>query len=151
MTSTQLPLAPEPNVETAAFWDAANEGRLLLKRCLGTGKVFHPPRTISPFTGLSATEWTEASGMGTLYSFSVTKRHGTTHCIAYVELAEGPIILSALTDCDFDNVRIGQPVRAVFVPSASGQLIPMFVPEANDVEPGEEPAGKMREPVNPNN
>lgn len=128
MTSAQLPPAPEPNPETVVFWEAANEGRLLLKRCLGSGKAFHPPRTISPFTGHAETEWIEAGGTGTVYSFSVTRRHGSTHCIAYVELAEGPIILSALTDCDFDEVRIGRPVRVVFVPSTSGQLIPMFKP-----------------------
>lgn len=67
-------------------------------------------------------------GSGRLYSYNVTKRHGTAHCIAYVELAEGPIILSTLTDCAFDQVRIGLHVRVVFVPSTSGQLIPMFVP-----------------------
>ena len=128
MSEQSLPTAPERTPETDAFWDAANDGRLLLKRCAGTGKVFHPPRTISPFTGQADTDWTEASGRGTVYSFSVTRRRGTEHCIAYVELDEGPIILSALVECDFDAVQIGQPVRVVFVPSSSGQMVPMFTP-----------------------
>ncbi|MGH1353584.1 MAG: Zn-ribbon domain-containing OB-fold protein [Thalassovita sp.] len=118
--------APEPTAETAPFWEAANQGRLVLKRCLDTGTVFYPPRTISPFTGQAKTDWIEASGTGTLYSFSVTKRQGTEHCIAYVELSEGPIILSALTECNFDNLEIGQPLRVVFVPSENGQMVPMF-------------------------
>lgn len=150
MTGQTLPTAPEPTAETAAYWEAANEGRLLLKRCVGTGKAFHPPRTISPFTGLAETEWSEATGTGKLYSFSVTKRHGTTHCIAYIELVEGPIILSTLTDCDFDSVRIGQSVRVVYVPSASGQLVPMFVPDTDDNASGKDPASIEPKPVNRN-
>ena len=118
--------APEPTVETAAYWDAADEGRFLLKRCLGTGRAFHPPRTISPFTGQAETDWIEARGTGTIYSFCVSKQQGAEHCIAYVELAEGPILLSALTGCDFAEVAIGQPVRVVFVPCATGRHVPMF-------------------------
>jgi len=118
--------APEPNADTIPYWEAANEGRLILKRCLGTDKAFHPPRDHSPYTGQAETDWIEASGAGTLYSFSVSKRQGFDHCIAYVELAEGPIILSALTECNFDTLEIGQPVRVVFVASETGQMVPMF-------------------------
>lgn len=129
MSTAHLPPAPEPNAETATFWDAANESRLLLKRCLGTGRAFHPPRTISPFTGLTQTEWIEASGAGTVYSFSVSTLQETQHCIAYVTLAEGPIVLSCVIGCDLSALRIGQPVHVVFVPSASGQKVPMFTPD----------------------
>lgn len=124
----QAPPSPEINTETAAFWAAANEGRLLLRRCLDTAKPFHPPRTHSPFTGLAHTDWIEASGCGTVYSFSVSTRPQGPHCITYVQLQEGPIVLSNLVDCDLDAVRIGQSVRVVFVPSANGQCVPMFTP-----------------------
>ena len=50
------------------------------------------------------------------------------YCIAYVELAEGPIMLTNILTDDFDSLRIGQPVRVQFVPSADGQRVPMFVP-----------------------
>lgn len=129
MAHSLLPPAPQPNAETAAFWAAANEDRLLLKRCLHTAKAFHPPRTHSPFTGLTQTEWIEASGTGTVYSFSVSERQGSPHCIAYITLAEGPTVLSRVIDCDLSALRIGQAVRVVFVPSASGQKVPMFTPD----------------------
>lgn len=134
MSVQQLPISPDITAETAAFWEAANEGRLLLRRCTGTDTVFHPPRTISPFTGLVETEWSQVSGDGIIYSFSVTKRHGTEHCIVYVQLAEGPIILSALVDCDFETVEIGQAVSVVFKTSVNGQLIPMFTPSASGAD-----------------
>ncbi len=126
MSNEQLPISPVVNNETAPFWDAANEDRLMVKKCLDTGKYFHPPRTFSPFTGSAQTEWIEASGTGTVYSFSISSRTGEPHCIAYITLTEGPLILSALTDCDFNAVEIGKKVRVKFVPSANGQKIPMF-------------------------
>lgn len=130
MTHAHLPPAPETSEETAAFWSAANEDRLVLRRCPQTGRAFHPPRALSPFTGQADTDWIEASGRGTVYSFSVDARRTPAHCIAYVMLAEGPILLTQLIDCDPASVRIGQAVQAVFVASASGQKLPMFRPLA---------------------
>ena len=49
-------------------------------------------------------------------------------CIAYEELAEGPIMLSNLLADDLANLRTGQPVQARFVASANGQMVPMFEP-----------------------
>jgi hypothetical protein len=128
--TTYTPTAPEVNEETAPFWQAANEERLILRRCKTTGKAFHPPRTFSPFTGLAQTDWIEASGKGIVYSFSVSSRRGPPHCIAYVTLEEGPTLLSNLIDCDPEAVAIGQAVRVVFIASASGQRVPMFTPVA---------------------
>lgn len=119
--------APEANLETQAYWDAANEERLILKRCVGTGKAFFPPRTISPFTGLSDTEWFEASGKGTIYSYSFSSR-GDARILAYIELAEGPIILSNIVDCEPDSLNIGQEVKAVYLACENGQKIPVFTP-----------------------
>lgn len=117
---------PEINPETEIFWQAANEERLLLKRCVETGKAFHPPRTFSPFSGLAKTEWIEASGNGTVYSFSVTMRNNIPHCIAYIELDEGPIILSILIECDFEQISIGQKVCVAFASCVNGQKVPVF-------------------------
>lgn len=132
MAPEYLPPAPVIDAGTAPFWAAANEGRLLLKRCRDTGRTFHPPRSHSPFTGLANTEWTDASGAGTVYAFSVSRRQGHAHGIAYITLSEGPTILSGLTDCDLSTVRIGQSVRVVFVPSTSGQKVPMFTTDMAD-------------------
>lgn len=124
----RIPLSPQIWPETAPYWDAANAGRLLLRRCLDTGRAYHYPRPHSPFTGSANTEWMEASGKGTVYSFSVLPRAQPPYCIAYVELAEGPIMLSNLLTDDFASLRIGQPVQVRFVASADGQLVPMFAP-----------------------
>jgi uncharacterized protein len=127
-TVERIPPTPHVNDETAAFWAAANEHRFLLRRCRDTGKAYYFPRERSPFTGSLNTEWCDASGNATLYSFSVLVRTDTPYCLAYVQLDEGPIILSNLCQTDFTQLRIGQRLRVVFLASADGQKIPMFTP-----------------------
>ncbi|MGB1090495.1 MAG: Zn-ribbon domain-containing OB-fold protein [Oceanobacter sp.] len=111
------------------YRQAANEGKLLLKRCIDSGRAFHPPRNFSPFTGSTQVEWITASGQGTLYSYSIIQpKDKPAHCIAYVELAEGPIMMTNLVDYDPTTIVIGQAVELTFIDDAQGQAIAMFKP-----------------------
>ena len=123
-------IAPTPNAETEAFWTAAGEGRFMLKTCKDCGRAHWYPRAICPFCCSEATEWTPASGNGTIYSYSVMRRVPEPYAIAYVTLAEGPTILSNVVDCDLDAIAIGQAVTVVFRPSDGGPPVPMFKPAA---------------------
>jgi uncharacterized OB-fold protein len=60
--------APQPNLETQAFWDAAAEGKLLIKKCNACGEVHFYPRALCPFCFSDQTVWQEASGQGTVYT-----------------------------------------------------------------------------------
>jgi uncharacterized protein len=120
--------APPVNQETQAFWDAAAEGKLLYKKCAACGEPHFYPRNHCPFCFSAKTEWQEASGRGTIYTYSVMRRAPVPYCIAYVTLAEGPTMMSNIGDCDLDKVRIGQSVRLVFKPSDGGPPVPMFTP-----------------------
>ncbi len=111
--------------DTQAYWDAAARGELLLRRCVDTGRCFHYPREHSPFTG-GRTEWVPASGKGTIYSCSVSYRAKPNYCIAYIQLDEGPIMLSNVEHDDLGSIAIGQRVRAVFRPGADGRPTPFF-------------------------
>lgn len=121
-------VAPEPHPETKAFWDATGEGRLMLRRCADCGRAHWYPRAICPHCFSEKTQWDAASGMGTIYSYSVTRRVPVPYAIAYVTLAEGPTMLTNIVDCDLDALRIGQPVRLVFVAADNGTQVPMFTP-----------------------
>lgn len=120
--------SPEPSAETQPFWDAANRGELLLKHCVDCGKFHYYPRTICPLCGSSNTQWHRAAGTGTIFSCSVLRRTAQPYCLAYVEIDEGPVILSNIVDVELDTVSIGQRVRVTFKSSASGQNVPMFTP-----------------------
>jgi uncharacterized OB-fold protein len=113
--------------DTEPFFDAAREGRLLLKLCADCNQVHYYPRAVCPFCASPRTEWIDAAGRGVIYSYSVMRRADKPYAIAYVTLDEGVTVLTNLVDCDFDRLRIGDPVRAVF--KAQGELVvPMFTP-----------------------
>ena len=86
----RTPNDPQPTVETQPFWDAAREGRFLVKRCRACGKAHWYPRTHCPFCASADTEWTEAGGEGSIYSYSVMRRADPVYVMAYVTLDEGP-------------------------------------------------------------
>jgi uncharacterized protein len=119
---------PQPNPETLPYWEAAARGKLLLKRCAACGEYHFYPRALCPFCFSDRTEWIEAAGTGTIYSFSVMRRAPVPYAIAYVTLAEGPAMMTNIVGCDLDAIRIGQQVAVVFEPSEGGQPVPMFKP-----------------------
>jgi hypothetical protein len=117
---------PAINPETKHFWDAAAKGQLLMKKCLACGELHYYPRSICPFCHSDRTEWLAASGQGTIYSYSVMRRAPEPFAIAYVELAEGPKLLTNIVDCSFDDIKIGRAVTLVWKPSDGGPSVPMF-------------------------
>jgi uncharacterized OB-fold protein len=121
--------APQPNPETKAFWDAATDGKLMIGKCNACGKVHYYPRAICPLCFSDRTELQQASGSGTIYTYSVMRRAPVPYAIAYVTLSEGATMMTNIVDCDLDNIRIGQQVRLVFKPSEGGPPVPMFTPE----------------------
>ena len=48
--------------------------------------------------------------------------------MAYVRLNEGISILTHLTNCDFDAIRVGQKVKVVFQETQDGQKTHLFEP-----------------------
>lgn len=126
-TERKIP-APPPNPETQKFWDAAAQGKLLIKRCTACAAVHYYPRAFCPFCGSDATEWQAASGTGTIYSYSVMRRAEVSYAIAYVTLDEGVTMMTNLVDCDFNALTIGQRVRLVFKPTDGGPPVPTFTP-----------------------
>ena len=41
--------APQGNPETKPFWDAAAQGKFLIKRCTACGEPHYFPRSVCPF------------------------------------------------------------------------------------------------------
>jgi uncharacterized OB-fold protein len=128
MKTNERPIpAPVINVETQPFWDAAKEGRFLVKNCTGCGKTHWYPRALCPFCFSDKTEWKEGAGTGTIYTYSIMRRAKVPYAIAYVTLAEGPTMMTNIVDCDLNSIRIGQLVKVVFKPTEeNGPPVPMF-------------------------
>ena len=118
---------PEVYPENKPYWDAAAQGKLLLKKCGACGEYHHYPRSLCPYCMSDKTEWKEAKGSGTIYSYSVTRRTGpVAYVLACVTLDEGPTMMTNIVDCDLDTIRIGQKVKVVFKKTEGGASVPMF-------------------------
>ncbi len=120
--------SPAVNAETKAFWDAERQNRFLIPVCTACGKAHWYPRAICPFCAGDKIAWRQASGRGTIYTYSVMRRVKEPYAIAHVTLAEGPTMLTNIVDCDFDKLYIGQPVAVVFQETENGPPAPMFRP-----------------------
>ncbi len=117
------------NAETAPFWRAAAQGKLLIKRCDDCSTHHWYPRSHCPHCGAGETEWVEASGTGTIYSFTVMRRGGG-QVPCYVTLDEGISIFTNIVDCDPDDIAIGQRVRVQFRDEKNGVAVPVFTLES---------------------
>lgn len=127
--------APAVSPETEEFWAATAEGKLLLRRCDDCGTVIWYPRSHCPACASFRTSWVEASGRATVYTFTVVHRSmvegfrdALPYVIAYVELEEGPRVLTNIVDCDPESVEIGMPVSVVFVDTGEGNALFRFRP-----------------------
>jgi len=133
---TWLPVrAPQVTSETQPFWDGTAEGRIDLAQCSACGLIPWYPRAVCPDCQGTEFSWKTMAGTGTVYSFSVTRAGGgrawkphLPFVVAYVELDEGPRLLTNLVDCDPDQVTIGMEVTAVFEPTAEGPALIRFRP-----------------------
>jgi uncharacterized OB-fold protein len=113
---------------TEPYWTAAKQGVLKIKRCTACDKVHFYPRALCPFC-LADTEWIDASGLGTIYSVTVTRRAGPiAYALAYVQLDEGISMLTNIVDCDLDSLRIGDRVKLCFKAADGENRVPMFTP-----------------------
>ena len=128
MTPQRSIPAPVINAENKPYFDAAAEGRLMVKRCTACREFHFYPRSLCPFC-FGETEWVDAAGDATIYSHTVM-RAGGTFAAAYVTLEEGVTLLTNIVDCDLEALRIGQAVRVVFRPTDDDVMVPMFTPVA---------------------
>ena len=138
MTSTELisgrPVAP-PTLDSQPFWDATRENELRIQRCGKCGQFTFFPRVRCPNCGSDDLGWTRAAGTGAIWSFTVVERAVSAACrdvvpyvVALVALAEGPMMMTNIIDCDPGSVSIGMSVEVVFHPVDDGRAVPLFRP-----------------------
>jgi uncharacterized protein len=134
--SSGLPVRKvEVTSDTKAFWDATALGKLLLRKCDDCSELIWYPRAFCPGCASTNTSWVESSGKGTIYSFSITRKGAGAwtpvgpYVIAYVELDEGPRVLSNIVGGSVEDVRIGMSVRVVFDDTGEGMSVYRFTPD----------------------
>jgi uncharacterized OB-fold protein len=127
--------APRVTPETERFWEATDDEKLLLRRCEDCGEYHYYPRSRCPFCFSEEVEWHEASGDGEVYTYTVTHQNSapydeaTPYVLAYVELEEGPRMMTNVVGVEHEDVYVGQDVSVVFDETGEGYSFPRFAPK----------------------
>lgn len=136
-----MPGADRPTIDatSAPYWDAAREGRLLIAACGACGLRHHYPRPMCPFCWSDQVEPLEASGQGSLHTYSVIHvndlapfRNRLPYIAALVDLAEGPRVITTIEGAEPGELSMDMPVTAVFRPrdpeDPDGAHLTVFTP-----------------------
>lgn len=101
-------------------------GRFVVPTCGHCGRAHWYPRGFCPHRFSFDVSWEPASGDAEVYSFCNLQPAAGTNVIAYVRIAEGPMVLTHLVDAPPDEVAIGMRVKVVLMTGKDGQYYPAF-------------------------
>jgi uncharacterized OB-fold protein len=125
---------PAPDNASLPYWQSAAEGRLVLQRCVDCGEFQFYPRALCAACA-GATEWVEASGRGTLYTFTVIRQNRSEafvrlspYAVGIVELDEGVRMMSNIVDCELDDLEVGMALEVVLLKAADDVGLPFWRP-----------------------
>lgn len=132
---TIAPTLPQPvaNADSLAYWRAARERRLVIRRCRSCGELHFMPRQLCPNCWSDELEWIDARGTGVVHSFTVIRRASAPafasrvpYVVALIDLDEGPRMMANVLGDDALSVAIGDRVALSFEDRGEGALIPQF-------------------------
>ena len=134
MSTTNKPV-PVVNTWARPFWDAARDERLIIQKCDDCDKHIFYPRIACPHCFSENVGWIDASGKGTIYSFTVVESNAPSafagdlpFVIAVIRLEEGVQMLSNIVGCDPYTLSCDAPVEVVFEPLNDEFTLPKFRP-----------------------
>lgn len=128
---------PVPNEDTRPFWEACRRHELLLQRCNACGRVQFYPRAMCSACLSRDMSWQKATGLGTVYSYTVVHRPPSPafaadvpYVVALIDLEEGVRMMSHVVDCRPEDVTVGQRVQVAFRDETTDITLPVFRPVA---------------------
>jgi uncharacterized protein len=126
-------LVPSPTPETQPYWDGLLQGRLRLQRCADCGKIRHYPRPMCDACWSMNTDWVDASGIGTVHSWTITHyafhpgfKGDLPYVLLTVDLPEGVRMNAQARGIDPSQLRVGLPVVVAFDPVKADLTLPVF-------------------------
>lgn len=122
---------PEPDEDSAPFWEACGRHELLAQRCDDCGAWRFPPRPMCPGCNSFASSWTALAGRGRVWSWVVAHppllpafAALAPYVVAVVELEEGIRMVGRLIDVE--QVAEALPVSVVYEDIEPGVALPAW-------------------------
>ncbi len=130
---------PAITPEAKPFWDAAAQNQLTIQRCQECKAWVWTPRPSCNECGSERVEWTPMSGKGEVYSFTVIRQvvgraaskafePDIPYVVAWVDLDEGPRLITNIVQCPAESVKLGMKVAVAFEQAAPQIWLPKFKP-----------------------
>ena len=117
------PLPKLDELDTQAFWQATKQRRLIYQQCRNCNTILWYPRQHCTGCVDGDLEVKEASGTGSVYTFSIVRqsyhpffRAQAPYAVAWIDLVEGPRVLSnviGLSD-PVSDLHVGDSVQLVW-------------------------------------
>jgi len=130
---------PQPALDPDCrpFWEACNDHRLLVQRCVACGAHRNPPKPVCWRCGSFESAWSESSGGGRVFTYTIV--HHSPHpvaqdCLPYnvavieLEDCDGVLLTSNVVNCPEDFLRVGLEVEIVWEDRDDGQSLYRFRP-----------------------
>ncbi len=132
---------PAITPEAKPFWDAAAQQKLMIQRCKACNAWVWTPRPSCNECGSENIEWTPMSGGGEVYSFTVIRQivgraasaafqKDVPYVVAWVDLDEGPRMITNIVGCAVEDVKLGMKVAVQFEQASDDVWLPKFRPAA---------------------
>lgn len=119
--------------DTAAFFSAAADNRLVYRACQDCDASLHPPTRHCPYCGGWNTGWKDSDGKATLYSWStaahsVHPAYPAPYTVAVVTLDEAPDVRFVTNLPGTPDLVAGQPMTLWFETVEDGIVLPQWRP-----------------------
>ena len=115
------------------FWEGARQGELRMQRCQDCGHIRFPISPVCTQCLSDKTEWARLSGRGEVFAKLVYHRaynpafkDDVPYNVVMVQLEEGPRMFSNVVGTPNDQIKVGDPLEAVFDPVTDEVTIPRF-------------------------
>lgn len=119
--------------DALAYWEGCRNHALLLQKCENCDAIQFPHRVVCTSCGSRKLAVVEASGRGTVYSYTVVLRapapefeESVPYVVALVDLEEGPRMMTNVL-CPPDEASVGMAVTVDF-DDDNEQVFPVFRP-----------------------
>jgi uncharacterized OB-fold protein len=137
-----VPAAPDrPTIDSdsASWWQAVQDRRLMINICGECGRKSLSTRSFCPHCWSEDVVPEQATGQAMLYTWSVIHQNGapfdsrTPYVVAMVDLAEGPRLMTVIEGCPVQNLRAGMELTIAFRDDDDGFIVPVFRPATQGV------------------
>lgn len=136
MAEYEKPL-PSPTLDTKPYWEFCKKHELRMQKCMKCGYIRNPPNCMCPKCQSLDSQWVKLSGKGKVYTFTIMRHvydkafaHEIPYAVASIELEEGPRMVSGVTGCKPEDIKVDMPVDVYFEDINEAFALPKFRPAA---------------------